>query len=290
MGRPLNSDEILALQRIEATKIYADKVNALQKQAVELENTIKNLQSTIDVAVMSREQELEHLIMKAQTAVYDAEVRENKAKMLLTEALTRSEEAKNVHESVLVSKKSHEEERDVHINNIQIEKEEIAKRLAFVIERESSLKDLIKIADENMAAVIAGEVELKFEEGRIKSLSEQIKLSLTAQKSVENVNRLRAKELEEKEEILVNLQNSNKLEQSGFIEIRDQLDKTRADLIAAKVKIDEKVSSLKALEVKVALDSQRLQEREKDVQSQMAKLNELKNNVDSLLKLQEKGV
>lgn len=280
-------DEILEQQRAEATKAYAETINDLKAQARRLEDKLANLNATLEESFSSKSKELEDLEREARNRISELDSAKAEVAAQKREADSKLQEAAEILNKVKLDKESHSASVESHLNAAEKDRNEIAQRFAACASREDTALQMEQRADLILKSALEKEKEIDEKINDFNSISENLYRNIDEQKAFESKNKAEAefnkKQKEELEFIKIDYEQKNK--DLGIK--NEEVESTRASLANRKLEIDEAREDLKQKNIRYSLDMQRLQDKQKDIDSQVGKLNELKNNVEALIKIQE---
>lgn len=287
MAKQLTQDEILEQQRQENTKAYAAKVHSLQLQANDLENKVSNLKKTLDDAFARKIQDLRELEDELGRRIAYVDNVQAEIAAVKRECLIKKQQADEFLEKTKADMESHFSNVENHFNSVEETKNDLSKRISDCIDKENKAEDLIKEANLRILEAEKKEKECQEKIKQLNSLSENLKQDVENHKIIEAKNKLEIDNIAKQKEEVLSIKAKNDEDYKAVIVTRNELDAARESLAKRKLELDQKEEGLKQKNIKYALDAQRLQDKEKEVSSQIGKLNELKNNVESLMKLQE---
>lgn len=291
MGK-LTPDEVLEQQRTEATKVYAKTVADLQGKANDLDKKCKDLKRTIDDALNSKIKELKEMEEKLTVSLADAEHRKAEAQALMREARDKINEANKLEKIVQEKHDIHQETIDTYHSSIDFDKEIYTKKNTEILEREQDSILKQRQLEEKESCLLKKEEEINSKIEELNILKEHVDKNIQENKNIKNYNDIEIEklskldiDLKDREEKLFSDRRQFSLELNDF-EIN------RSSLAKRKLELDQKNDWLKNESIKNELAIQKLQAKEKEIQTEYGKLNELKNNVEILMKNKEesKGV
>lgn len=281
------ADDILQEQRSENTKAYAKTIQGLQLQISDLEVKLKNIDATFKSTFATKfkevnglEEELRKNIARNEDIRIELGVNKRVVELAMFEANKILDKAKQ-------EKEDHVASVEVHVSNTSQERNDIAQRIAACVEREKVVEFTEQRANEIIKCALEKEKEL---DEKIKELNiafENMENSVKEQEALAKENQVNFQENQKQKESLNSLKSKCDEDQKGLIVMRNELDSARVSLGKRKLELDASYEDLKQKNIKLDLDVQRLQSKEKDISSQTGKLNELKNNVEALIKIKE---
>lgn len=280
-------EEILEQQRAEATKVYADKVRSLQAQANELDAKCKNLKAALDEAFLNRQKELDGLADELRNKLAEVDGKGAEVAALMREVKSKEElTAKNLDEAV-AKKKLYDDAVNAQVEAAQQEKDALSRRNDSCLIRETSSELKWQEASDRMAVALEKETDVNARISSLVSLQDEIKRSTQEQQELKLTNQKDLEEISKKLEDIEATKKDYAAKYTELIVLRDEVDGIRASLSQRKTELDTKEFDAKQVGIKNALEAQRNLDKQKDIDYQTGKLNELKNNVESLIKSQE---
>lgn len=282
-------DEILEEQRAEATKEYAKKIHALKLQANDLEDKCKNLNKTLGEAFKEKSMELNQ--EEERLRLLNISLDESKAHVaaMRRESDTILSNAHTLFNKATLEYSEHKNNVDNHFNSVETTKADFLIREGKCLERETSCNIKEKLADDIMNAALEKEKEVVEKIEEFNKTFESISTATLEQKSISIKNAGDMEELNIRIEEFEKTKYKYKEDHDGLMVIRNDLDSARVNLSKRKSDLDDKENNLKAEKIKIDLANERLLDKEKDINAQSSRLNELKNNVEILLKKQEES-
>ncbi len=282
-------DEILEEQRAERTKEYAANIHSLHLKEMDTQSRIDNLQKTLDDAFANRKKELDTLENDARARIASLDNKSSELSTAKKQADATLKEAEDILAKANSDASAHQRNLDNHLNSVDEIKADLASQYAVLNDEKLKAKALVDEAEVRIKAAIAKESEIETKANQLVHISSNVDEAIKKQKSEQEKLEQIIADLNSKKEELNKASIKNSEELGNLIIIRDSLEAEKKSQINRKLEISEREEELKQKNVKCALDLQRLQDKEKEIAAQAGKLNELKNNVESLMKLQEKG-
>lgn len=287
MANEKTPDEVLEEQRAEATRIYALNVSDLQKKANELKEKCDDMESTIRASVAKRMSDLEVLGNHLTERTKEAEDKYFEAQDMLRDLNFKKEIIEKELEELNANKIEHENNVVSQLNALSAEKDSILLRHDTCGNREEESLAKQKCADEKYDTAINKEQSLNLLIQELDNKRLDIDTRIIQQNELAGNNKSCLDKISSTKEELIAKEKDLIDRESTVDSLRLQVDAERKALANRKVELDKKENDLKQISVKNALDLQRLQDTQRDVDSQLSKLNDLKNNVESLMKTQQ---
>ncbi len=287
MAKDLTPDEILEQQRQEATKVYADKVKDLNEQISVLLFKHNDLESTLNLAFQDKKKELDTLESELKAKIAEADDRDARAKALLRDAQIKSDEAENLYTHAQMKMSDHANTVDKHIASAQERSDDLAARNFVCSQREIDAELKNKEADERIAYAVKKEQDANAAVDNLNIIIGKSQTKIEEQEAIRKSNEAQSAQLETLRMELDGRKNSEIAEKQDFTRQRDDLDKARLKLNQDMSSVESKLELLKEKQVQYELNMQKYQDSIKDLQNREGKLNELKNNVETLMKNKE---
>lgn len=279
--------ETIESQRADSTKNYADKVRDLQVQKNDLEAKCNDLQNTINQSVVKKQNELNSLAEDLRNKLSQADTIRNQHQSLLREANDKVLSANKMLSEVVDNKSTHDKDIAMQVDAINKQKEDIANRDNASIERAKEADKIMLSAHEAVTKALDKENSIRSMIEESNALKESVAKEIENQKNIEDRNNKllceatlkfkEAIELKEKIDIQTKINRDNE----------EQLNKYRDSLDQRKEELTKKEYELKQIAIKNIADGERLKIRQKDIDFNIGKLNELKNSVDILMEKRE---
>ncbi len=288
MEKDKTPDEILEEQRAERTREYAANMHSLHLKQDDLEAKIKNLEKTLTEAFANRKEEIDSLENEVRARMADFDNRNSELAAVKKEADAKLKQAEEILNKASLESITHQDNLDNHLKSVDEIKADLASQYVSLNEQKSKISSLNEESEYKLKNSLLKEQEIEEKANQLVHISENINDDIKKQKELYEKNRLQMEELKSLNAQAIILRNKNSEDLANVIIIRDSLDAEKKSQINRKLEISQREEELQQKNVKCALDLQRLQDKEKEINGQMGKLNELKNNVESLMKLQEK--
>ncbi len=283
-------DEILEEQRADSAKAYADKVSALQLKANDLQHKCDNLQAIIEIAVSNKIQQLNDLELKLRDKFSDAEIKEHQAQLLMKEAVSRMELSNKYADQLRADRTHHDEQVRMHVESSTQEKESIERRHAICNEKEEEAEKIVASAHQSVKEALDKSKTAKDLIEQYNGITKQAEEAIARQQEIEKRNVETLKSISNQREELEKLRNELSEKYKVAVDKENEVESNRVILTKRKSDLDERENHLKQMSIKNSLDIKRIQDRQQEIDFNTGKLNELKNNVEALVKAQEKGV
>jgi len=282
--------DVLKQQHESALSDYASKVEELTHEISVLQFKRSDLQKNLDLELAEKSKQIQKKESELNARILIVKEQEEKNYTIQSELKLREQRLKDI-ESNLIKK------HNIHANYMaeslainQKDKENIIAR-----DRESS-------SMKNTAIAINSEASAKMAD----ALKKEQEVEIKAQKLVHieyNVN----EDIQKQKDLKLSNENSlaviNKLKQeladekldfekvkADNIRLRDDVDIATARLGKRKIDIDEREKSVKANEIRIEIRMNDLNLRGKEIENQQARLNQLKLDVETLLKLRDESL
>ncbi len=281
-------DEILEEQRAEATKEYAAKIHSLHLQEIDAEEKLEKINKTIDDASVQRKKELDSLEADLRARIAEADNKSAEISILKRDAEAKLKQADEILAKVKDSETEHQQILDHHLNSVDSTKELLANKSSQIDEREKNSLELEAEAKSRLQEAMNKEKEIEEKADQLVHINQNVNDDIAKQKDSYEKNQAQIEELRSLNAEALILRNKNADDLANLIVVRDSIDAEKKAQINRKLEISEREQELQQKNVKLALDLQRLQSKEQDIATQAGKLNELKNNVESLMKSQGK--
>lgn len=284
-------DEVLEEQRSEATETYALKVRALTDKYADLQSKCNDMEATVNEAVAQKLKEIETMQTTLKEDIQQANDKYTLAQEMLKEATLKLDAANKKQEDVEALAKEHTYNIDAQLNEMANQKDDLQIRHAVCADREKSAYDKNIEADANISDAVKREEDIQKSLREIESkiseldsmISQNSELVSTNTIVLGKINEVTAENAAKDQELRLRENDAS----SALLGAQEE----RKRLSIRKTELDEKEATLKQGGIKYALDMQRLIDKQKEIDTNIGKFNELKNNVESLMKIQDnKGV
>lgn len=282
-------EDILEQQRAEATKKYSQDVSELQDKANSLKATCANMEGIIASAVAYKIKELNDLIDANSKEKIDIENKNNQAQQLLKEASVKMDLANRMFEEATQNKLEHSKNVESHLQAMTEGREAIANRHALCAEREAEAQEKLISADNRISESSKKEESIILLQSELNKIKEEVENKMKQHTELAANNKFNLDRIEIINADLQNREDDLKMKQNVLSGGQSKLEEDRQALVVKKNILDDKDTRLKELSIKNSVEMQRLQDKQKEINFNVGKLNELKNNVDNLMKTQEKG-
>lgn len=286
----LNEKQLDALgkQHKEMLDIYAKRIAALQIVESKVTDNIKNMNRVIDDHIQKKQQELDNKISETEKLKLEAITMKKDAQNLLYEAQEKIDNANKIHISVTQSKELHDSVIRTHINNVSNVNSDLAKRHGECVAREEKLNDMLIEINKKSEASILEQKKSELECGKLRNIEKSINDDIEVQKDLYFKNKQILDDIKSVKTEIDAIKFKSDSDMSEVIKMRDDLDKSYARIEKTSQEIIKRNDECKAREIQIKVTEQLLKDRKSTLDGQEGRLNELRNNVNSLLEKQQK--
>lgn len=284
----LTADEVLAKQRQEATAGYAKKIADLTAEIKDLELKRNNSKEVFNELLQGRIAEINTLEEEVRLRLSQADELKDQAARALKDANAQLNIANLLRQDLADQHNAHNERVESHIAASTIDREDIAARKGAVIEIEKNAAESLKNAQERIIQAENKEKEIELKADKLVHISANINDDISIQKDILSQNQSTLDNLLKERTDLMNISNKVNFDRNELEQLRKDLDNQTARLSQRKVELDQRAEAMKTETVKIELANTRLKEREDNIKVETGKLHELKNTVETLMKLKEK--
>lgn len=280
-------DEIIEQQRKDSTKAYADKVSSLVSEIHILETQKEDIQNVLKEAFTNKQKELDEIHADLLNKRQADEAYHLEAVTMLRDAKSKMEESDKGWDSLEQAIKDHEENVSNYNSTVQNSSENFSKREAICLEKEKAIEDRNIDSDNRLVVAVEAEKRAADKILELQTLAVNVNEEIVKNKEIQDKNTLLLDDINNNKSVLVELNKSIDEDRKKVIAERLAVDNDRKSLALRKTDLDLKDDEIRDKNIKYAVDSQRLIDKQKDIDTQIGKLNELKNQVDSLIKIQQ---
>ena len=282
--------QIITLEnrRDNNTKAYEVKIKELQGQTTNLENNIRDLNRIILNHVQEKQKELDDKIAITEKLKKETILWNNQAKDLLQIAQAKTEDVNKINENMIEAVQLHDDKVRAHMNNISSDNDDIAKKKAAHIELEQKLNNKLSELTTRLQIAVSQEqkniVRAKdLEETQAKvdsSIEIQNDLYIKNKQLLDNISSLK-----ESVDIIKSKSNAELVEAT---KIYEDIKKSKKQIEEDILEIAKRTDVCTAREVQNMVTDLKLKDRKSDLDGQEGRLNELKNNINTLKQNLEK--
>jgi kinesin family protein 15 len=288
----LNEKQLDALgkQHKEMLDIYAKKISALQLVESKVTENIKNMNKVIDDHVQKEKDILNSKIAETEKLKLESITMKKDAQNLLYEAQQKMEEANKIHLSTTQSQELHKSVVKTHIDNVSNINSDLAKRHGECAAREEQLNDVLIGIKKKLEESMLEQKKVELECDKLRNMEKTIKDDIEVQKDLYFKNKQILDDIKSIKTEVDAIKNKSDSDMAEVIRMRDDLDRAQARIEKTSQEIIKRNDECKAREIQIKVTEQALKNRKSNLDGQEGRLNELRNNVNSLLEKQQATV
>lgn len=290
MAKELTQDELIERHRADTLVAFGVKSMEIQKEIVEYQSKLETIESQFEIEyakLIDSNKQLEEELRNKIHVITDKEALVNAA---LKDARMKLDNAKSL-EDLLASKHAeHNEVVEHHAKCCANDKDDILSRISAAKVVEDSAHALMISADQKMVDATTKEQSITEQSEKLTSISNNIASDIAIQKDLQIKNESIKKDIvllkEENEKLSIQA----KQDKADAIEIRDNCDRASARLTTKGIEVDRRNEACTAREVQIKVTDKILSDRKSFLDYQEGRLNELRNNVNTLLEKQKAAI
>lgn len=283
--------EALKKQQEDSLNGYAFKVKNLISEINSLETRKSNLKKILDDAFVDRNKQVSALEEKVNANLLEAEKKHALVNKHLEDAKSKLDHSEDLKNSLLDKHNTHDLMKDEELRSLENHKEEMRQRESDLRERDAKSKGMFAEAATRISSAEFREKEIEEKANKLVHISDNVAHDIALQKELNTKNIALLNDINSKKEEL-NIQKRQAYEHmQESLSMRDDFKELSDGLALKQNNLNEKQNELRANEIRHEVVRQQQDSREQHINQQMGKLNQLKSDVEILLKKKEsKGV
>lgn len=280
-------DEILEQQRKDSTNAYAKRVIEIKNEIDNYEGKLSNLKELFNIEYEKKLDEVKNLENDLRLKLAEADNNNSLIKSCLKEAQIKLDNANALESSLVDKHNDHAENVEIHLSTIDGRKEDIRQRDSISIEKENQANTIMVEANNRLNDAIKKENKIEEEANRLSHILNNVDQDIAIQKDLYNKNSLLLKEIDNNKNELLEIKDKSEKDKKEAVKIRDDVDAFQARLAKRKDELDQTAKDLSAAQIRLDVATQSLKDKEQYIDNQISKLNQLKSDVEILLKQKE---
>lgn len=283
--------DIQAQQQHDSLLAYNQKATSIQVEIKTLEGKRDILQELLDEAFAKKIAELNTLEDELRRKLEEVNNSRSMISRGLDETLVRLKNIKELEIALEMKHQDHQVNLDAHHVAVDELSKDIAQRLAVCIAKEESACNQAQDVEKRLLAVEEKERDIEDKANKLVHIANNINEDIVKQTSLKNDVQGMMDALKTSQEEITVLRNKVSFERSENEQLRSDLDKAFVTLANRKKELDQKEHDLKAYAISLSVSTNQITDRENAIKVEISRLNDLKNNVETLMKQQaNKGV
>ena len=174
-----------------------------------------------------------------------------------------------------------------HIDTVSSAHKDIDLRHGVCSEREEKAIIMLNEANKRVDLALMAEQKAQEEVNKLTAINEAIKSDIEVQKDLYFKNKQLLDEIKSSKIEVQAIKDKSDFDKSEVIKIRDDLDKAQARIERTSQEIIRRNDECKSREIQIKVTEQTLKDRKAYLDGQEGRLNELRNNVNTLLEKQQ---
>ncbi len=242
----------------------------------------------MNVAFANRQKELDLAEKDLNKTKSDIDVAKTNADELFKRAKIQQEESIKQAIALQKEKDSHYEKINTHCLNMQADKETIAAQKASTLEIEKKAQEKMLLAENKLQESLGKECEIEKKADYLAHIQGNVNDDIKSNKEILDKNIAILEDIKKERESVKSIQNDILAEKIDLANTLKAIQEGSNVLDKKKTEISDSLYDLKNASIKNELNLKNIQSKSQDLDYKIGKLNELKNNIESLMKLQEK--
>lgn len=281
--------EILLIenQRKEYTQDYVNKTISLKNEIMMLQKKKDDIENTLKSAFLEREKELDNLKIKVSEEFKISELNHASTTSILREVNFKIQEYNKNHEELCKSKIEHQNNINSHRILIEETKEVLSKRKSECDYKEELCKNMDVQSKKYLEDAINRDNIISQRMSELDNMKKRVNAEIIINKNILEENKKILENINRSKIEIVDINKSIEIDKRKVFVERQGIENDRKSLSIRKNDLDVKENDIRDKNIKYLVDLQRLIDKQKDLDAQTGKLNELRNQVNSLIEIQQ---